>query len=140
MKKRVSQWLSVFIITLSLVACVSNSSKNATRPAWVDSPPAGHASAVASYAIFGEAKARENAVMKAISSIALQKGSEVDVNGSVGKVSVVDTSGQRESFRETATVTVEANIKGNNVPVNAKIKAYWKDTRGKRVWVLMAED
>ena len=78
--------------------------------------------------------------MKAISTIALQKGSEVDVDGNVGKVSVVDTNGRSESFRETATVTVQANIKGSNVPVKAEIKAYWKDTRGQRIWVLMVEE
>ncbi len=134
-------WVVIIVFFMLLVACSSrDTSHYLTRPAWVDAPPMGHTVGVASYAVFGEPKARENAVLKAITSIALQKGSDVDVAGRVGKLSVVDMRDGVESFRETATIKVQANIKGRDVPVKAEIKAYWKDTRRMRIWVLMSEN
>jgi hypothetical protein len=130
------------LLLLFVTACATPTKNVSDRPAWVDSPPTGALSsaASASYEIFGEAKAREKAVYKAISMIALQKVGKVDVQGDVEHVSELRSNGGAGALRERALISVKTQVDGHEIPVNAQIKAYWKDTRGKRVWVLMSEE
>ena len=123
-----------------MTACATSPNGSNTRPAWIDFVPDDAAVGSSSYEIFGEAKARKSAVMNAISSIAVQKSSTVDVDGTVSKVTSVDTKNGNESYQEAAIVTVEANVQGRRIQVSASIKEYWKDTRGRRIWVLMQEE
>ncbi|VAW84341.1 hypothetical protein MNBD_GAMMA16-709 [hydrothermal vent metagenome] len=123
-----------------MTACASTPGSPDHRPDWIDQIPNNGAVGSSSYEIFGEARARKDAVMKAISSIAIQKSSTVNVDGTVSKVTSVNSQDGKETFREAAIVTVEANIQGRKIQVSAKIKEYWKDTRRRRIWVLMHEE
>ncbi len=140
--KREGLCATIFLV-LFLSACTTLESKRGVnRPIWIDTPPSNGlaASASASYEIFGETKARENAVMKALSIIALQKASTVDIEGKVDHVSQFSSQGDTESFRENASISVKTTIGGSEIPVKANIKAFWKDKIGKRIWVLIAEE
>jgi len=122
-----------------LSAC--SSSKKSLRPDWIDSPGGlGSAVGAASYEIFGEIQARERAVMKALSALALQKGATVQLEGRVESRKVVDAAGDSESVREQASVSIHAVVSGREISVKAKIKAFWKDRQGRRVWVWIAEE
>ena len=109
-----------------------------SRPGWIDSPPSGGLSAIgsASYDIFGESWARKRAVELALAELALQKGSSVDVNSQVSNKQVLSNN----QFSQHATVTTNAVIKGQEIQISAKIEEYWKDSQGRKVWVLLRED
>jgi len=129
--------LLISALLLILNACASTSAHNG-RPAWIDNQSKHGLSAIgsASYDIFGESWARERAVKKALAELAIQKGSSVDVLGAVENKQVLSNG----SFAEQASVTTHAVIKGQEIAINAKIKEYWKDLEGKKVWVLMVEE
>ncbi len=131
------------VFTLTLSACtVSHPKKTDQRPSWIDAPPDGGltAAASASYEIFGEAKARESAILKALSMIALQKSNRVNINGNIDHTLQYSMNGNDESLRESASVSMSARVNGREIPVNAKVIAYWKNKVKKRIWVLMKED
>ncbi|VAX30489.1 hypothetical protein MNBD_NITROSPIRAE01-735 [hydrothermal vent metagenome] len=129
----------VVVASLFLSACFSSKNR---RPDWVDRPSSAEGSAVgaASYEIFGEIKAREKAVMKALLSLALQKGGTVDLESSVENRQVLSRHNASESFNEQASITTRAIVSGKEIPVNAQIKAFWKDVEGRRIWVLLVEE
>ena len=133
--------LSVFIVAISACTGTPSVATN-TAPDWVNELPEGKSAAVgsASYAIFGEAKARENATMKALTALALQKGGSVDLVGEVQNSQTVSMANGSERVNNRATVTVNAVIKGENIPIKGKVQSYWKDTMNQRVWVLMIEE
>ncbi len=133
--------LFVFIIVISACAGTPSGTAN-VAPDWVNELPKGQSAAVgsASYAIFGEAKARENATMKALTALALQKGGSVDLVGEIQNSQTVNMSNGGERITDRATVTVNAVIKGEDIPVKGKVQSHWKDTVNQRVWVLMIED
>ncbi len=128
---------------LILVACVSSPPKRQNlRPDWIASPPSEGNAAVgaASYEVFGETKARENALMKALTQLALQKGGTVDLESKVDSQQVTNVANSGESFHERASISTKAIVRGKEIPINAKIKAFWKDTQGRRIWVLVVEE
>ncbi len=131
--------IGVVVASLLLSACFTSKNR---RPDWVDRPPDAEGSAVgaASYEIFGEIKAREKAVMKAMLSLALQKGGTVDLESSVESRQVLSRHNSSESFNEHASISIRAIVSGKEIPVNAKIKAFWKDLQGRRIWVLLVEE
>lgn len=141
-KSRFCTLLSLLLFAIS--ACVAPQQvRDNIRPSWIDEPPDSSlisASASASYEIFGEAKARENAIMKALSLIALQKSSAIDLESEISHKSRLVLQGKSESLSERSSVSYKAKVGGQEIPVNAKIVAFWKDKIGKRVWVLMAEE
>lgn len=105
-------------------------------------PPDAKGSAVgaASYEIFGEIKAREKAVMKALVALALQKGGRVDLESSVENRQVLNRHNTSESFSEHASIRTRAIVRGKEIPIDATIKAFWKDVQGRRIWVLVVEE
>ncbi len=111
-------------------------------PAWVNELPKGESAAVgsASYEIFGEAKARENAVMKALSALALQKGGRVDLEGEVHNMQAVHSANDGERVSGRSVVSTKVTIKGQDIPVKGRVQSYWKDTTARRVWVLVVEE
>ncbi|MCF6282267.1 MAG: hypothetical protein L3J28_08675 [Candidatus Polarisedimenticolaceae bacterium] len=131
----------VSLLFLFLSACSAPHNK-LDRPSWIDTPPANGltASASASYEIFGESVARKNAILKGLSMIALQKANKVDIEGEVDQVSQFSSNNSVGSLRESASVSFKARIGGSEIPISAKIVAFWKDKIGKRVWVLMTEE
>ncbi len=133
--------LFISIIVISACAGKPSVTTNAA-PDWVNELPKGKSAAVgsASYAIFGEAKARENATMKALAALALQKGGSVDLVGEVQSSQTVNMVNGGERISDRSTVTVNAVIKGESIPVKGKVQSHWKDTLNQRVWVLMIED
>ncbi len=135
-----STLLFVFITAISACAGTPSNSTN-VAPDWVNELPEGQTAAVgsASYAIFGEAKARENATMKALTALALQKGGTVDLVGEVQNSQTVNMTNGGERITDQSTVTVNAVIKGESIPVKGKVQSHWKDTINQRVWVLMIE-
>ncbi len=133
--------LSVFVL-LILVACASPRPNPYQRPNWIDSPPTGGNAAVgaASYEIFGEMKARETALMKALTTLAVQKGGTVDLESSIDSRQVLNVNHAGESFSQRASIKTIAIVRGKEIPINAKIKAFWKDIQGRRIWVLVVEE
>jgi len=141
--KREGLRATIILLILFLSACATSNSKSGIeRPVWIDTPPTNSlaASASASYEIFGETKARENAIIKALSMIALQKASKVDIEGKVDHISQFSSQDGTELFKENASISVKTTIGGSKIPVKANIKAFWKDKIGKRIWVLIAEE
>jgi len=124
------------VLLFSVFACASNPQ---TRPSWIDSPPRSGLVAIgsASYDIFGESKARQNAIKKAMAELAIQKGSSVDILGQVANQKVVD---QNDDVKEQSSVTSYATIRGQQIQIKAKIQEYWKDWENKKVWVLVVEE
>lgn len=135
-------FLAVSSFFILIGGCASPQNNPNLRPTWIDSPPSGNKSAVgaASYEIFGETKARETALMKALTSLALQKGGKVDLESSVDSRQILNVNNSGESFSERASIQTTAIVRGKEIPINAKIKAFWKDTQGRRVWVLVVEE
>ena len=131
----------IVFVTLSLLISACFTSEN-RRPDWVDRPPDAEGSAVgaASYEIFGEIKAREKAVMKALLSLALQKGGTVDLESRVENRQVLNRYNSSESFNESASIRTRAIVSGKEIPVNAKIKVFWKEVEARRIWVLIVEE
>lgn len=134
----------ISLILIVVTACVAPQQlRENIRPSWVDKPSDSNsisASASASYEIFGETKARENAILKALSMIALQKSNVVGLESEIGYKSRLISQGKSESLSEHSSVSYKAKVDATEIPVNAKIIAFWKDKVGKRVWVLMAEE
>jgi len=146
LKARIGTHLYLFLAVFSLLilagGCASPQNNPNLRPHWIDSPPSGGSAAVgaASYEIFGETKAREKALMKALTSLALQKGGTVDLESSVDSQQVLNAGNSGESFREQASIRTRAIVRGKEIPINVKIRAFWKDTQGRRIWVLVVEE
>lgn len=137
-----SSFVFSLLSVLMLTGCLSAPKNPHLRPEWITTPPLGESSAVgaASYEIFGETKARENALMKALTQLALQKGGTVDLESNVDSQQVTNVANSGESFRERASISTKAIVRGKEIPIDAKIKAFWKDTQGKRIWVLIVEE
>ncbi len=135
----------LFLISLSYIftlGCVNNRIATETPPAWLNEPPKGENVAVgsASYEIFGEAKARENATMKALSALALQKGGVVDLKGEVESIQAVDRYDGQERISDRSTISTKITIKGEDIPIKGRVQSYWKDTTARRIWVLVVEE
>jgi len=131
--------LGLGLVFMILAACAS--SRKDLRPDWITAPGGvGFAVGAASYEIFGELQARERAVMKALGVLALQKGATVDLESQVESRKVVNAGAVSESVSEQASVSIRAVVKGREIPLRAKIKAFWKDRQGRRVWVLISEE
>jgi len=137
-----SPFIFFLLSALILTGCLSSPKNPHTRPEWIATPPPGESSAVgaASYEIFGETHAREKALMKALTSLALQKGGTVDLTSSIERQQVLNVGHSGESFRDRTSISTIAIVRGKEIPINAKIKAFWKDTQGRRVWVLVIEE
>lgn len=130
-----------FTCFVALLACSSTpppKDPNA-RPTWVDAPGEGMVVGGASYSIFGKLKARQDAVMKAFSSLALSKGAKVDVIGKVENDLRSSLGNSGESIRQNASIQTTAVIEGKEVSIAGKIKKFWIDKSDQTVWVLIEE-
>lgn len=140
--KHLSHILLVSFVYIFTLGCVGNQTVTVAAPAWVNELPRGESVAVgsASYEIFGEAKARENATMKALSALALQKGGVVDLKGKVENIQTVDRYNGQERISDRSAISTKITIKGKDIPIRGRVHSYWKDTTARRVWVLVVEE
>ena len=132
----------VMVLMGSVAGCVSHPPAANAMPDWVNELPEGESVAVgsASYESFGEAKARENATMKALSALALQKGGVVDLESEVNNFQAVSNANGGESVSGRSVVSTKVVIKGKDIQVKGRVQSYWKDTSARRVWVLVVEE
>ena len=142
MIKYISVFLSLlFIFTISSCSLTDSPVvKNVnSRPGWLDSPPDKHVCASAEYAIFGENKARETALQKALKNLAVQKAGQADVVSQIDNLQMTRKVNSGEYSRELATVHTNAVISGQDIPVKAKVIKYWKDKSKQQIWILIKD-
>ena len=110
-----------------------------TRPPWVDVPGANQFVGGASYEVFSELRARQNAIAKAIAGMILLKSGKAEVVGTVEHevVSILGNSG--ETVREQSVVETTARLEGKEIPIRVKVLRFWNNPRSQRIWVLIED-